>query len=57
MQREDSDITHRLNRARTTVDEIERLCARSAQLTARAEDLLSQLRRHSAEARAFSGFR
>lgn len=44
MQRDDLEIRSRLNRARSTVDEIERLCARSALLTARAEELLFQLR-------------
>lgn len=49
MQRDAQDIQCRLNRARATVDEIERLCARSALLTARAEELLFQLRQHRSD--------
>lgn len=43
MQDNDRERLIQLNRARNTVDEIEQLCARSAQLTARAEELLAGL--------------
>lgn len=44
MQDNDQERMIQLSRARSTVDEIEQLCARSAQLTARAEELLAGLR-------------
>lgn len=44
MQDNDQERLIQLSRARNTVDEIEQLCAKSALLTARAEELLAGLR-------------
>lgn len=44
MQDHDQEIMTQLSRARSTMDEIEQLCFKSAQLTTRAEELLSSLR-------------
>lgn len=44
MEDNDQDRLIQLSRARSAADEIEQLCAKSAQLTARAEELLAGLR-------------
>lgn len=44
MQDHDQEMMIQLSRARSTMDEIEQLCFKSAQLTSRAEELLSSLR-------------